>query len=145
MNRCEEHYRVLISGYLDGELTQGDEQRVRLHLEGCPACRAEVAAMREIREAQMTTPFRVPEDDQWREAPRGATSRTLRWAGWILLAAGLAVAAWEGGRELLASEAPWTELLPPLALVVGGALLLLSVLLDRLAAARTDRYRRIEK
>ena len=29
---------ALISGYLDGELTQGDAQRVRVHLEDCAVC-----------------------------------------------------------------------------------------------------------
>ena len=30
---------ILLSGYVDGELTQADAQQVRVHLEQCPRCR----------------------------------------------------------------------------------------------------------
>ena len=59
----------LFSGYLDGELTQGDSQRVRLHLEDCSSCRDLVGDLQRIREAAMTTEFPVPSDEEWREAP----------------------------------------------------------------------------
>ena len=39
---------ALLSGYLDSELTQGDEQRVRLHLEGCAACKSEIEELRKL-------------------------------------------------------------------------------------------------
>ena len=42
-----------ISGYLDGELTQRDDQRVRLHLEDCAECRAIADGMRKMKEATM--------------------------------------------------------------------------------------------
>ena len=50
----------LLSGYLDGELTQADEQRVRLRLEGDSEARTMVAEMQRIRQAARSTELAVP-------------------------------------------------------------------------------------
>jgi anti-sigma factor RsiW len=41
-----EHPELLLSAYLDDELTQGEHDGVRAHLEGCARCRAQVAELR---------------------------------------------------------------------------------------------------
>ena len=46
---------ALISGYLDRELTQGEAQRVRLHLEDCAECRSLADEITRLREATMAT------------------------------------------------------------------------------------------
>ena len=90
---------ALLSGYLDGALTQADEQRVRVHLEDCGTCRAQVEQMRRFREVIMSTKFDVPPDDQWSEQPRSTASRLSFGAGWTIVALwALALggyAAWE--------------------------------------------------
>ena len=90
---------ALLSGYLDGALTQADEQRVRVHLEDCGTCRAQVEQMRRFREVIMSTKFDVPPDDQWSEQPRSTASRLSFGAGWTIVAVwALALggyAAWE--------------------------------------------------
>lgn len=135
----------LFSGYVDGELTQADNQRVRLHLEECSSCQSLVDDLRQIREAAMTTDFPVPTDDEWREAPRSVGSSWVRRLGWILVvvwilgAGGLAIEAFVEG------AAAWYEKALIGALFGGGLLLFLSVLLDRLKALKTDRYGGVEK
>lgn len=62
---------AILSGYLDGELTQGDEQRVRLHIEHCAGCGIVIDELRKLREATMNSNFQVPDDTQWDETPRG--------------------------------------------------------------------------
>ena len=37
-----------LSRLLDGELTRNDEARVRVHVDGCPACRVECARLRQL-------------------------------------------------------------------------------------------------
>ena len=136
---------VLLTGYLDGVLTQADDQRVRLHLEECAACRRLIDEMRETREATMTTRFELPTDDQWKEAPRGLASRLSFSMGWIL------VLIWGTGMLGLLVGHLWTAELPLLEKLLlfggisGGALLVVSVLIDRLATMRKDPYRRVEK
>lgn len=136
---------TLLSGYLDRELTQGETQRVRLHLEECPSCRALLAELTRLREATRATPFRPPADDQWDERPLGAASFLARRAGWTLIVAWLGAitvfAVWQLAR---APEDLWVKV-AVFSLAAGPVLLFLSVLADRLRTLRTDRYRRVLK
>jgi anti-sigma factor RsiW len=136
---------ALLSGWVDGMLTQQERQQVQLHLDTCALCRRELADLVALRDAARHTPFLVPADEQWSELPKTTGSRVLRLSGWALLATWLAVMTTVAVVLLLRSGAPaWERLL-----VIGGAggfaLLLLSALLDRLQQLGTDRYRRVQK
>jgi len=135
----------LFSGYLDGELTQGDSQRVRLHLEDCSSCRDLVGDLQRIREAAMTTEFPVPSDEEWREAPRSLGSSWARRLGWVLVIAWTLGAGWLAIQGFIEGSAAWYEKTLFGALLGGGLLLFLSALLDRLRAIKTDRYGSVEK
>lgn len=136
---------TLISGHLDGELTQADDQRVRIHIKGCDHCRRLFDELTTMREAAMTTRFDVPADDQWNESPRGGLSSASRAIGWVTAVVWLVAVtgfglwhAWQGTESLLER-----------LLVFGGlsalALLFISVLADRIATAKTDRYLEVKK
>ncbi len=136
---------VLLSGYLDDALVQGDEQRVRVHLEDCATCRTLVEELAAVREATMSSTFNTPRDHEWPEMPRTGASRLAHRLGWPLVIAWVALfggyALWElwTGAEILLEQ----------LILVGGVsgvgLLFLRVLLDRLDAMKTDRYREVQK
>lgn len=135
---------TLISGYLDGELTQSEAQRVRVHLEDCATCRATADELAQLKEATMSSAFKIP-DDGWDETPRGGLSRTLRNAGLLV---GL---AWVVG---LTMWLIWELANDPDALIglllVGGFLLaagliLASVIIDRRRAMKNDKYTKVQK
>lgn len=136
---------VLISGYLDGELTQGDEQRVRIHLEDCADCRNVADEMRKIKEATMTTEFQTPDDTQWDESPRGRISGFFSNFGWLIaiawLVAVIGYGIWQAATDV---ENLW-EVVLVFGLWLGFGLVFLSVLIDRLRTFKTDPYRKIEK
>jgi predicted anti-sigma-YlaC factor YlaD len=135
-----------LSGYLDGELTQGDEQRVRLHLEHCAECRSVIDELRKLRETTMNTDFQVPEDTQWDETPRSAISRLLHNSGWLI--AGLWVVAivgylvWQMATD---AESIQFEALIGVAFFLAFALIILSALVDRLKTRKNDPYRKVQK
>jgi anti-sigma factor RsiW len=135
----------LLSGYLDGALTQQEEQRVRLHLERSPEARALLAELIELRQASRGTRFAPAEDLQWSERPRSPVSAAARWLGFALLALwalGLsAVIVWQASLE----GAAWWEGALLLTGAAGILLLFVSVLWDRLRDLPGDRYRRVEK
>jgi len=135
----------LLSGHVDGELTQADNQRVRLHLEECPSCRALVDDLQQIREAAITTDFPVPSDDEWREAPRSLGSLWIRRLGWVLVVVWMLGAGWLAVQGFIEGSAAWYEKALIVILAGGPLLLFVSVLLDRLRALKTDRYGRVEK
>lgn len=134
---------ALLSGYLDGMLTQAERQRVEIELARSATARRTLDEMRLLRTAAQTTRFRVPEDRTWDERPRTRVSGWSRSVGWIAVLAVaiglLAVAILEllhrGGLEA--------------TLVLGGvagvALLFGSVVADRLRDLPHDRYRRVLK
>ena len=78
---------VLLSGYLDDALVQGDEQRVRVHLEDCATCRTLVEELAAVREATMSSTFDIPRDHEWPEMPRTEASRLAHRLGWPLVIA----------------------------------------------------------
>ena len=136
---------ALLSGYLDDALIQGDDQRVRVHLEDCATCRTLVEELAALRETTMGSTFETPRDEEWAEAPRTRASGLIRGLGWPLVIAWATLvvgyALWEGWLE--------SENLIERLMLVGGvsgfALLLLGVLVDRLKAMKTDRYLEVQK
>ncbi len=132
---------ALLSGYLDDALTQRERQLVSLHLEGCADCRRELDDLTALRVAARGTAFELPADDAWGELPRSAGSRALRLGGWALLVLWLAAVVGSGAVELARAAVPAWGRVAVAGVVAGFALLLLSVLLDRLRELRHDRYR----
>jgi predicted anti-sigma-YlaC factor YlaD len=136
---------TLISGHLDGELTQAAEQRVRIHLEDCEHCRTVLGEFETLRETTMSTEFHEPDDSQWDESPQTGMSVLARGAGWLMAIVWAVVIAAYGLWQFWQGSANLVERV----LVFGGlsalALLFVSVLLDRLRAAKTDPYREVEK
>jgi anti-sigma factor RsiW len=143
---CPDRFdQALLSGHLDGELTQAAEQRVRIHLEDCAACRTVYQELKELREASMTTRLDEPGDLSWDERPHGLLSGLSRGVGWLVIivwAAGTAgYALWQ-----LATEPD--DLVAKLVVfggLFGVGLLFLSILVDRVRTARSDRYREVKR
>ena len=81
--QCDRRFdEVLLTGYLDDALVQGDEQRVRVHLEDCTSCRTLVEELAAAREATMSSTFDTPRDHEWPEMPRTGASRLAHRLGW---------------------------------------------------------------
>jgi hypothetical protein len=136
---------TLISGHLDGELTQAAQQKVRLHLQDCGHCRALLGELQAMRETTISTVFSTPDDDQWDERPRGTTSLLTRSTGWIVaIMWAVSFAAYAMWQFWQSSANIWERLF-----VFGGltaiALLFISVLIDRFTVARSDPYTEVEK
>lgn len=93
----------------------------------------------------MATKFQVPDDTQWDETPRTATSTFLRNAGWLVavvwLIATLGYALWQ-----VANDAEQIfEVVLVFGLWLGFGLIFLSVLIDRLRTRKTDPSRKVQK
>ena len=137
--------QTLLSGHLDGELTQADEQRVRIHLEDCTSCRAVYVELEQLREATMTTRLDQPLDLEWNERPRGVFSGLSRGLGWLILTVWVAVTTGFGLWQLATGPENLMEKLIVFGGLSGLALLFVSIIVDRIRAAQTDRYRGVKK
>ncbi len=141
----DQHVGELLSGYIDGELTQQERQRVTLHCEGCGECRKNLSELRALRERIGNSQLSEVGEDKWRETMKDPTVQTSRSIGWLLFVAGILVVAGVGLLGFIFSEGTsvWMKLV--LVAIYGGlALLLFSVLRQRLIERKTDRYKDVE-
>lgn len=143
---CQRRFdEELLSGYLDGALTQASAQRVRLHLEDCASCRALYEELAALRKTTMSTHFTTPPAESWGELPRTAASRFTRTFGWLVVVAWLAVAGGYGTWRFLTEAGDGFHAFMVLGVPGGFFLLLVSALLDRLRDLKTDRYRGVDR
>jgi predicted anti-sigma-YlaC factor YlaD len=118
----EQHVGEQLSGFLDGELTQQDRQIVSLHCDECSECRENLARLRELRERIGNSHLSEVGEDKWRETMNDSTVEITRGIGWLVFLTGLLIVAIYGGL----------------------ALLLFSVLRQRLIERKTDKYKDVE-
>jgi anti-sigma factor RsiW len=138
--------REMLSAYLDGELTQSEDQRVRIHLEDCTACAREYAALRTLQAAAQAVRFPEPPEEAMDELEQRLSVRGPRALGWIMI--GLGALAWLLYALVMAVlhwRPPTFEEMAAAAIVIGVLLLFGSVFRERLLQLPHDRYRRIKR
>lgn len=141
-----EEIRRMLSACLDGELTQGEQQQVRVHLEDCAACRREYEEMARLQEMTRSLRFAGPPEDRMKELERSLMVQAPRRLGWLFVLGGLA--AWLIYAAVMYARhwrPPTAEQLIAAAVVIGLLMLLASVLVERVRQLPHDRYRRIQK
>jgi anti-sigma factor RsiW len=138
--------RRMLSAFLDGELTQVEQQRVRVHLEDCAACRREYEEMARLQEMTRSLPLAGPPEDRMNELEKSLMVQAPRRLGWLLVLGGLA--AWLIYAAVMSVRhwrPPTAEQLIAAAVVIGFLMLLVSVTVERVRQLPRDRYRRIQK
>lgn len=148
MMNCES-IGVLISGYLDGELTQQDRQRVEVHVADCAACRTKLDQTSHIRSSVRQLAFPPLSREEKETMMNTPAARLTGRFGWLLIVLGALIAGgfgmWKLGEELFEDpEVPDIVTIAILGLYAGLGFLLLSAGLHRLQARRSDRYKDIE-
>ena len=140
-----EHVGELVSGYIDGELTQQQRQRVELHCERCAACRKELEELKRLRADVGKSNLSEFGEDNWRESMDEPATKAFRGIGWLLLIGGaLAI----GGIVLhgfLTDPTLELHMKVIIGAIYGGlAILFISVLRQRLIERKTDKYKDVE-
>ncbi len=144
MAECQ-HIAELISGYIDGELTQQDRQRVELHWESCAECRQTYEEMSQLRQKVGQLTYGEMSNEEWSRMMNDLTVRTSRGAGWILNVVGLLIVVGYGAYEFAVDdEVPALVKNGVAGIVVGTILLFVSVLRQRLIVRKSDRYKEVQ-
>ncbi|MBM3790870.1 MAG: hypothetical protein FJW35_11060 [Acidobacteria bacterium] len=145
-----EKHKALLMGFLDGELTEVEGQRVEDHLKECAECRAEVEDFRRLKEITQSMKLAMPEDKYWEEYWAQIYNRVERRAGWILLSVGAILLLSYGGYRL-AVHMLFSPTFPVFlrvgvaAVVIGASTLMVSVIRERFFLSKADKYRRIKR
>ena len=139
------HVDELLSGYVDGELTQQVRQRVEIHLEDCGECRDNLRDLEALRVRMGNARLSRTGPDEWRETMVDDTVRWTRGIGWVLFLGALLILFGFVVFEFWSD--PGTEVLWKLlisALYLGLGVLFVSVLRQRLIERGTDKYKDVE-
>jgi hypothetical protein len=137
-------------GYLDNELSEEQRNRFEEHLAGCPECAGELKEFQKLKAITDEVTLVEPEDQIWQDYWTGIYNRIERDLGWIIFSVSAILLSIYGGFKLIEeiiSDATVGMLLKIglIALVVGLAILFVSVLRERIYFWSKDRYRNVRR
>ncbi len=134
-----------LSGYIDGELTQQQRQRVQILCSQDEKAQALLEELQALRSDVGNATLSQYGEDKWRETMDDAGVQVTRGIGWLLLIIG---ALGIGGFVVLSFLAD-SSISVFMKLMIGGfyggmAVLLISVIRQRLIERKTDKYKDVE-
>jgi predicted anti-sigma-YlaC factor YlaD len=144
------NYKDLMMGYLDNELSDEQRRQFEEHLAGCPECASELEEFRKLKAITDEVTLVEPEDRIWQDYWTGIYNRIERSTGWIIFSvAAILLTIYVGFKliETIITDATTGMLLKIglLALIVGLAILFVSVLRERIYFWSKDRYRNVRR
>ena len=141
----DEHVGELLSGYVDGELTQQERQRVEIHCGSCPQCDSDLVELRALRERVGKSRLSEIGEDIWRERMNDTTVKLTRGIGWLMFIGGILVIAGYGIYEFVIDTSMALGVKLMISAVYGGlGAIFVSVLRQRLIERKTDKYKDVE-
>ena len=145
MADCE-HYKGLLAGLLDGELTADEAAAVNNHLIRCASCRADYEQLRQTENRLERISFVEVSDEAARAFWRLPYSRGLRNASLIMIIGGYAALLLYGlVTWLMQGTEGLFQRLSLSAIVIGFLILLGLLIVERISVYQTDPYKEIER
>ena len=143
-------YKDLMMGYLDNELSEEQRNRFEEHLSGCPECAGELKEFQKLKAITDEVTLVEPEDQLWQDYWTGIYNRIERDIGWIIFSVSAILLSIYGGFKLIeniVTDATVGTLLKIglITLIVGLAILFVSVLRERIYFWSKDRYRNVRR
>lgn len=142
-----ERAQALMMAELDGELGPDERRELDALVAADAGLAAEQARLRRVKEVTSMVTLRTPSEEVWDGYWKGAYRRAERGVGWLLVAGGgLLLSAWWIWHALGAlwgdGDAPMVVRVGATAVLVGGLVLLVSVIRERWFTHRHDPYDR---
>jgi predicted anti-sigma-YlaC factor YlaD len=146
----EDKYRIMLSGYIDGELSPDEKAALEKHLTSCEECAKELNAFRKLKEVTGAMRYAdIPEhvwDNYWHSLYR----RLELGIGWVLLSMGAVLLLGCGFYCLIKGffMDPQVPILVRIGVGAGSLgviILIISAVRERFFAYTRDRYREIKR
>jgi predicted anti-sigma-YlaC factor YlaD len=146
----ENDIRDKMMAYLDGELSAEEKHDFERHLCEHPEYKKELDELREIKCMTDSMQFVEPEDAVWDQYWNHIYNRLERFIGWILLSLAAIILIGTAGlliiRDYLGNpDIPMVLKVGLVAMVLGFAVLFVSVLREKLYFHKKDRYKNIRR
>jgi hypothetical protein len=137
--------RALVMAAIDGEISAAERQELEALAARSAALQAEWARMARVKEVTVGMSLQQLPEEAWDRYWGSVYARLERGAAWVLLSVGAIVlaayGAWHAVGALFADTAtPLFVRVAIAAMMVGGAILAVSVLRERIVMARRDQY-----
>ena len=141
---CDE-FNSMITPYLDNELPPERRAFFESHLASCERCRRELEELRKLKEELDMIRFKEPTDAELDRYWHSVYNRLERGIGWALFSVGAVVLLCYGGFKLVEETIKNPEIsvllkAGVLAAVFGTVILFVSLLRERLAVRKVDKY-----
>ncbi len=143
-------YKDLMMGYMDNELSDEQKNRFEEHLAGCPECVGELKEFQKLKAITDEVTLVEPEDQIWQDYWTGIYNRIERDLGWIIFSVSAILLSIYCGFRLIEEIVTDTKTgmllkIGLIALIVGLAILFVSVLRERIYFWSKDRYRNVRR
>jgi anti-sigma factor RsiW len=145
MANCE-HYKGLIAGLLDSELTSEETIELNEHLIRCASCRADYEELRKTENRLEAISFVEVTDEAVRALWKLPYTRSLRNAGLLMVIGGYAALLLYGFFVFLADGTEgWFSKVSVSAIIIGFLVLLGLLVVERVSTYQVDPYKEIER
>ena len=135
---------ALMMAVLDGECTDADRRELDVLIASRPEVAADWARLQRVKEVTMTMDLARPPEEAWDRYRRTVLHRTERTIAWLLIGVGLGILAatslWLWIESWLSSDLPLFVKIAMSAVMIGAALLLVSIVRERVYLFRRDPY-----
>jgi predicted anti-sigma-YlaC factor YlaD len=141
---------IKIMALIDDELSSLERKAVEAHLNECDACRKRYEQLTKLKGVTQEMKFKKLPEMYWDEYWQHIYNRIERGISWIFISIGaiiiLSFACWQWITHLLADS----EIHPLLKagiiiLIVGGIILFISILREKIMVRKVDKYREVER
>jgi hypothetical protein len=146
----EENINLKIMAYLDRELPAAESASLEQKIAEDPRYQKMYNQLKKLKEVTGAMKFKILPDMYWDEYWRNVYNRLERGISWILISLGAIIvmtfAVWTAVTELLADP----TINPILKfgifiLIIGGVVLFVSILREKLMVRRVDKYKEVER
>ncbi len=141
-------YKYLIIQFIDNEISDEDEIKLKTHLLSCSNCQKEYEEFKNLKGVSKEMKNKILPDMAWDEYWRHVYNRLERGVSWILISIGsiilLGIAVYHFLWDILSStQMTAFEKFGILVLVLGFIVLFISVVREKLMARKHDKYKEI--
>jgi hypothetical protein len=145
-----ERARRLMMAALDGELSGAEHDELRELLAADAGLRREFERLQRVKEVTSTMEMRQPPEEVWDPYWTSVYNKAERGVGWILVSIGAIILAgyglWHAAEAIVAdTNLPGFVKIALFGLFLGVAVLLVSVVREKLFTSRHDRYREVKR
>lgn len=132
--------------YLDGEMSGSERTEFERHLEGCEECRSALRDFQELDTVAGRMRIMDPTDKFWDSYWKSIYHRLERKTAWVLFITGLLMILGYGIYKTVVSFKGLTfENVAAALVLIGGILLLVSIIRERMHQYKSDPYKDIKR